>query len=476
MGSVRKTKIVCTIGPACRKKSLLRKMIQGGMNVARLNFSHGTRQEHARVIRNLRALSEELGVHLAILQDISGPKIRIGEVEPVEVAAGDTLELVVRAVRGTGRRVSVNYKGFCSTVQPGHRVLINDGMIRLEVVRVGQAAVECKVVVGGALSSHKGVNLPDGTAGIEALTAKDERDLLFGAEHGVDVVAISFVRVADDIRRAKQILEGAGASSTPVLAKIEKREALQNLREILSVANGAMVARGDLGVETQLEEVPLAQKRIIRDCNLLGKPVITATQMLESMVHHPQPTRAEASDVANAILDGTDAVMLSQETAIGEHPLGAVKMMDKTAVKTEGSIDYEQLFRQEQIREQTVEDAISHATCQTAVDLRASAIITCTTSGLTARLVARYRPRAPVIAVSPNEDTLRRLALVRGVYPVRIEPTLDTDDMLAKSMRAALRTGMVRPGDHLVITAGIPIAQPGTTNLLRALRAPTDLT
>ncbi len=494
---MRKTKIVCTIGPASSSEEVLRALMEAGMDVARLNFSHGTQDEHERVIRLIRGFSEELGRPVGILQDLCGPKIRVGALRESSVwlREGGRIVLTAEEILGDEERIGVSYTRLVEDVRPEETILISDGAIALEVVAAEKDGLVCEIKRGGELLPAKGVNFPDSRLQVDALTPKDREDLLFGIEQGVDWVALSFVRCPEDLSKVKEIMRAQGAD-TPVIAKIEKREALGCLDEIVEAADGAMVARGDLGVEAALEEVPLAQKRIIVRCNRMGKPVITATQMLESMREHPYPTRAEVSDVANAIFDGTDAVMLSQETAIGDFPAESVRMMARIAEKTEAALEYGGALQErggEGERgsalfspphpltpslhrgggaEGSVADAISHATCAAAAYLDAAAIITCTMSGSTARMVARYRPHSPILAVSPNQATRNRLCLSWGVVPMPLEQVSDTDAMIAQSVDAALRAGLVKKGDRVIITAGIPLEKTGTTNLLRVYDIP----
>ena len=493
---MRKTKIVCTIGPASCSEEGLRALFEAGMDVARLNFSHGTQEEHGRVIGRIRALSGELGRPVGILQDLCGPKIRVGPLRASSILLrnGDRIVLTSEEIAGDENRIGISYARLAQDVRPGETILINDGALALEVVSAKKDGLLCEVKQGGALLPSKGVNFPDSRLQVDALTPKDQEDLLFGIEQGVDWVALSFVRGPEDLSEVKKILRAHGAD-TPVIAKIEKQEALGCLEEIVAIADGAMVARGDLGVEAALEEVPLAQKRIIARCNRMGKPVITATQMLESMREHPYPTRAEVSDVANAIFDGTDAVMLSQETAIGDFPAESVRMMARIAEKTEAALTHGGALRERggegergsapalpftpspprgRAAEGSVSDAISHATCAAAADLNAAGIITCTMSGSTARMVARYRPRSPILAVSPNQATRNRLCLSWGVVPMPLEQVRDSDEMVAQSVDAALRAGLVKKGDRVIITAGIPLERTGTTNLLRVYDIPEE--
>ncbi len=488
---MRKTKIVCTIGPASSSEEGLRALFEAGMDVARLNFSHGTQDEHGRVIERIRALSEELARPVGILQDLCGPKIRVGSLRASSILLRneDRIVLTAEEILGDEQRIAISYARLAQDVRPGEAILINDGAIALEVISTETDGLVCRVRRGGELLPSKGVNFPDSQLRVDALTPKDREDLLFGIEQGVDWVALSFVRRPEDVSGVKELLKTHG-SDTPVIAKIEKQEALGCLEEIVAVADGVMVARGDLGVEAALEEVPLAQKRIIARCNRMGKPVITATQMLESMREHPYPTRAEVSDVANAIFDGTDAVMLSQETAIGDFPAESVRMMARISEKTESALGVGGAFRErgkggESVRERVrlsppegtgsegcVADAISHATCAAAADLNAAGIITCTMSGSTARMVARYRPQSPILAVSPSRATRNRLCLSWGVIPMPLDHARDSDEMVSESVDAALRAGLVKKGDRVIITAGIPLERTGTTNLLRVYDIP----
>jgi pyruvate kinase len=469
--ALRHTKIVCTIGPASETVETLRAMVAAGMNVSRHNFSHGTHEEHRRRIQNVRRAAAALGKTVGIMIDLRGPKIRIGRLdpEPVALRAGNEVILTTEKVTGNQDRIPVDYPQLPREVRPGNTILLADGTLGLEVLEVGPTQVLCRVQNDGELTSHKGVNLPGVRTSIPAVTEKDVRDLRFALELGFDFVATSFVRRAEDIFPVRKILEEAG-SEAHIVAKIETWEALENLDEIINVADAIMVARGDLGLEIAAEEVPLVQKKTINKCNRVGKPVITATQMLESMIHNPRPTRAEASDVANAILDGTDAVMLSGETASGAYPVEAVQTMDRIARRVEADLPYATLLaqRRKEISHRTVTDAISYATCATAADLDAAAIITATQTGYTARMVAKYRPGRPIVAVTPQEAVVRRLALVWGVQPVRVEEEIeDTDRMISASIQAALGAALIRGGDLVVITAGVPVGMHGSTNLLK---------
>jgi len=468
----RRTKIVCTIGPASSSARVLREMVERGMDVARLNFSHGTREEHREVIRTIRQISREKGKEVGILQDLAGPKIRVGNIRGGAANLRPNSEFVLtnRQVLGDEREVSVSLPDLPSLVREGDTILLSDGALELKVLSRDAHDIRCRVVVGGPLGAHKGINLPATTLSIPALTEKDKEDMQFGIGEEVDFMALSFVRDASDIQEAREILERMG-SDIPLIAKIEKHEALDHLDEIVAAADGIMVARGDLGVEISLEDIPMLQKNIIGKANLAGKPVITATQMLGSMVENPRPTRAEVTDVANALLDGTDAVMLSEETAMGKFPTEAVAMMAKIAVRTERkswwAYKKESPASGRKIRGD-ISDAISHATRSVALDISARAIITCTTSGSTARQVSKYRPPVPILAISPHLKTVRRLSLSWGVVALLSAAYFDTDDMIDKAIERAVQSGMVNRGDTVVITAGIRVGVPGSTNMLKA--------
>ncbi len=465
---MRRTKIVCTIGPASGEENTLRQLIRAGMNVARLNFSHGDYATHARYIELIRRLAAEEKVAVAILQDLQGPRLRVGALDAaeVELEPGREFVLTSRAVLGNAREVTVEGVNLASEVKPGNRILIDDGQLELSVLTTNDSDVVCRVVIGGPLRPHKGINVPGVTLGVPAITEKDRQDVAFGVSHGVDFVALSFVRGAEDVMVLRRLLGELG-SDLPIIAKIEKHEAVANFDEILAAADGIMVARGDLGVETSAEEVPIVQKMAIAKCNAVGKPVITATQMLNSLIESPRPTRAEASDVANAIFDGSDAVMLSGETSIGRYPLLAVETMARIAARAEESLPYaERLARAVVTGANEVADAIGRATVEVAEAVDAKAILTMTTSGYTARLIARHRPRQPIVAMTHSETSLRRLALTWGVSPVPVPRYESVDELLAVAERSALASGFASKGDRVVITAGLPIGFGGRTNLL----------
>jgi len=466
--ATRRTKIVCTIGPACESLETIEKLIESGMNVARLNFSHGTHEEHLKKIRTIREASERLGKPVAILQDLAGPKIRVGKVREggVELKGGQEFVLTVREILGDERGVSVNYPSLPKEVRPGDTILLADGQIDLQVLGIEGPDIRCRVVIGGTLTSHKGMNFPTGTIRASAFTEQDREDLLFGIKNGVDLVGLSYVREAEELRTVKEAISGAGAD-IPVIAKIERREALERIDEILSAADGIMVARGDLGVETPLERIPNVQKMLIRKANALGKPVITATQMLRSMVENTRPTRAEVTDVVNAIYDGTDAVMLSEETATGQFPVEALQMMAKIAQAAEEQFPFDLFFKREPEKEEDLPQAISHAAVFLAERMGALAIVAPTESGSTPRWVSRLRPRQPILAPSRHASTVRRLSLVWGVQPVHVSGWKDTDEMLEGSKQMAKSLGMASAGDRVIIIGGVPIGIPGATNLIK---------
>jgi len=469
-----RTKIVCTIGPSSRSPETLARLAEAGMDVARLNFSHGTHGEHAAVIDAVRATAERVGRPIAILQDLAGVKIRIGEIAggAVRLEPGSAFTLTTRPVPGDAREVSLDFPELGECVSPGDALLLSDGEVELRVEKASGSDIGCRVVVGGELSSHKGIHLPNRSIAAEGLTAKDRDDLAFGIDRGVDYVALSFVRSASDVLIARRFLDERGAA-IPLIAKIEKHEALASIDGILAAADGLMVARGDLGVETPLEHVPLLQKMLIERSNRAGKPVITATQMLLSMVENPRPTRAEVGDVANAILDGTDAVMLSEETAAGRYPVEAVATMRRIAEDAETALPFVAWMRRfEDKALQSLPEAVAGAACELAEHIGASIIVAWTESGATARLVAKHRPRRTILALSTRPETARRLALVWGVIPLLTEKLASTDAMLERGPRIAAECGLLPPGGTAVITAGIPMGVAGSTNLIKAATAP----
>ncbi len=447
---------------------MLQRLVRAGMDVARLNFSHGSHEEHARVIRALRSLEAKVGRPIGILQDLAGPKLRIGEVAGGEVTLKAQQEVVLSAAASPDpAHLPLPVPEAARTLAAGQRVLLGDGAIELVVTGAGGSEVHCRVRVGGTLRSHQGVHLPDVALPIKTVTERDLADLKFGLEHGVDWVAVSFVRRGEDLAPVRKAIGGARRRPL-VMAKIEQHEAIGRLDEIVEAVDGVMVARGDLGIELPLDQVPVLQKDIIRRCNAAGKPVVTATQMLESMMTNSRPTRAEVSDIANAVLDGTDAVMLSGETAIGSYPVEAVRVMARVTIRAEAMFDYAgKLAESSRWACRTVTDAISQATVGLADDLSARAIITATATGHTAFMTAMHRPRQPIIAVTPDVATQRKLTLAWGVRPLLANRGRNTDTLMTNAIRRAGEVGLVRQGDVVVITAGVPAGVAGRTNLVK---------
>jgi pyruvate kinase len=469
---MRKTKIVCTIGPASESVDKLVQLIEAGMNVSRLNFSHGNHEEHGARIKNIREAAEKTGKKVGILLDTKGPEIRTNDMEngAIELTTGQECIVSMTEVLGTPEKISVTYDQLIDDVHPGAKILLDDGLIGLEVISIDKASNEIKtrVLNSGTLKNKKGVNVPGVSVNLPGITEKDAKDILFGVEQGVDFIAASFVRRATDVLEIRQLLEENNGSHIQIIPKIENQEGVDNINEILEVSDGLMVARGDLGVEIPAEEVPLVQKDLIKKCNTLGKPVITATQMLDSMQRNPRPTRAEASDVANAIFDGTDAIMLSGETAAGQYPVEAVQTMHNIASRAEQALDHKELLSaRSKDTEHNITDAIGQSVAHTALNLEVNAIITPTESGHTARMISKYRPKAPIIAATSNDHVLRRLALVWGVYPQLGQKAETTDEMLAIAVEESVNSGLVSHGDLVVITAGVPVGEAGTTNLMK---------
>lgn len=465
---MNKTKIIATLGPRTQTEEDISACIRAGMNVARINLSHGDRNTHERLIDLVKKARRKADSDIAILLDTRGPEIRINDLAAdLMLEEGQQLTLSADQAAGDSRCVGVNYPGLAADVRTGHKILLDDGKLALRVLSINGGDVLATVIAGGRLSSRKRVSLPDSSVNLPSLSEEDEADIAFGVSKNVDFFAASFVRCADDVWQVRRIIEEHGGRQA-IIAKIENRQGVENLDEILQAADGLMVARGDLGVEMPAEEVPIIQKQLIRAANLAGKPVITATQMLESMITSPVPTRAEASDVTNAIYDGTDAVMLSAETATGRYPLEAIRFLASCAGITENSLDYDAILASGlRHRRPVVTDAISYACCATAADLDAAAIITATTSGSTARMVARYRPKAPIIAVSPVMETIRQLQLIRGVLPLYCASAPTMDEQLDRAIHIATQAGLINNGDLVVITAGMPLQTPGTTNMLK---------
>ena len=467
---MRHTKIICTLGPVSRSPEVIKNLIRAGMDVARLNFSHGTHREHDEVVNLLRKTSKEVGRPVAILQDLQGPKIRVGSISAgtARLENGAFFTLTTRAVPGDETCASTNYGEIGRDVKVGDRILLDDGLIELGVVEVDSEKVRCQVIKGGLLRPHKGINLPGVSVSIPALTAKDREDLRFGMTLGVDYVALSFVRSPDDVAQIKEVIRKEGPD-VPVIAKLEKPEAIDGLEGILDLADGVMIARGDLGVELSPERVPVLQKRIIEDANREKVLVITATQMLESMTVNPRPTRAEASDVANAIFDGTDAVMLSGETAVGEYPVPSVEMMARIVDQAEESLLSRGQTRRRRWDKTTLSfpEATAEAACLAAQDLGARAIVAFTQSGFTARLISKYKPSCRVIGFTPNDRIVGRMALYWGVEPRKLDHVVGIDEMLERLDDLLIQDGSVSAGDTLVIVAGAPLNQQGQTNFLK---------
>lgn len=465
---MRKTKIVCTIGPASEKR--LAELIDAGMNVARLNFSHGDFEEHGARIKGIREAAKAAGKYVAILLDTKGPEIRTNNFENgvAELVAGNEVIVSMEEVMGTAEKFSITYSGLVKDVEVGSKILLDDGLIELEVIEIGEKELRTKILNSGTIKNKKGVNVPNVSVKLPGITEKDANDIVFGIEQGVDFIAASFVRRASDVLEIRELLKKHGAEHIHIIPKIENQEGVDNIDEILEVSDGLMVARGDLGVEIPAEEVPLVQKELIKKCNALGKPVITATQMLDSMQRNPRPTRAEASDVANAILDGTDAIMLSGETAAGDYPIVAVKTMNNIAVRTESALKYADLLKKKAKESaKTITDAISQSVAHTALNLEAAAVVTATQSGHTARMISRYRPQSPILGVTFDEAVCRQLALVWGVYPILGSKVNSTDEMLQIAVNESVKANAINEGDLVVITAGVPVGETGTTNLMK---------
>ena len=466
---MKRTKIVCTIGPASESVDMLCALLRAGMNVARLNFSHGSHEEHAQRIQNIRLASRQCDIPVAIMLDTKGPEIRTGNFKDgrVTLTAGQKVTVTTEMIEGDAKRFAVNYSQLAQEVHPGDTILLDDGLIALTVEAIEGTEIYCQVQNTGEVSNHKGVNIPNVAIGLPAVTDKDHADILFGIEQGVDFIAASFIRSAGDVLEIRRILEEHQAN-IHIISKIENQQGVDHLEEILAISDGLMVARGDLGVEIPAEQVPLVQKQMIARCNLVGKPVITATQMLDSMMRNPRPTRAEASDVANAIFDGTDAIMLSGETAAGKYPLESVQTMANIAAMTETALDYAHLLNEKGLQAgHSTTAAIGYATCTTARNLEAAAIITATESGSTARMVSKFRPETPIIAITHNEETQRKLLLNWGVMPLLGHKANNTDELIDQSIQIALQKGHIKRGDLVVLTAGVPVGIPGTTNLLK---------
>ena len=467
---MRKTKIICTLGPATDDENVLRDMMLAGMNVARVNFSHSTHEEHLKRIEVVKRLRREMNLPVALLADTKGPEIRIGQfkTKSVTLTEGQTFTLTTRQLIGDTNIVSVSFNGLPSDVSRGTHILIDDGLIDMVVESVTTTDINCTVVNGGEISARKGVNVPNVSLSMPYMSANDRADIRFAVENDFDFIAASFVRSDRDVKLIKEELARHNCHDIRIISKIESRDGVVNADAILRESDGLMVARGDMGVEIPFEEIPIIQKALIKKAYLAGKQVITATQMLDSMMKNPRPTRAEITDVANAIYDGTSAIMLSGETAAGKYPVDSVKTMARIAEVTEQDIDYKKRFRAT-IHEDlyNVTDAISHATCAAAHDLDAAAIVTVTKSGGTARMISKYRPQVGIIGCSPNKKTVRQMNMSWGITPLLVEEKTNTDDLIAHTITTAHNMGLLHDGDLAVITAGVPIGKSGTTNMIK---------
>lgn len=466
---MRKTKIVCTIGPACSDEKTLTELCLAGMNVARLNFSHGTHEQHLKMINLIKSVREKLNLPIAIMLDTKGPEYRIKTFKDGKIILndGDTFTFTSNEVEGTNEIVSVSYKGMIKDLNVGDRISVNNGLVIFEVETLTETDAVCKVIVGGELSNSKSMSFPNKVLNQEYLSEQDKKDLLFGIENDIDFVACSFVSRRQDLIDIKSFLKANGGQDIDIIAKIENRSGVDNIEDICKECDGIMVARGDLGVEIPFEEVPSTQKYLITKCRMLGKRVITATEMLESMIHNPRPTRAEISDVANAVYDGTSAIMLSGETAMGKYPALTVRTMSKIAEKTESCIDYSQNFSRSGFIIKNSVDAISHSTACMAIDIKAKGIVVCSISGITARMVSRFRAPMDIIGMTTSEKTWRKLSLSWGVTPVMTEKVNSIDVLFYMATKTAKEVFKLKRGDQLIITGGIINGESGNTNLIK---------
>ena len=466
---MRKTKIVCTIGPASSSEEVLTRMCEAGMNVARINFSHGDHAEHLAKIETIKRVREKLGMPIAIMLDTKGPEYRIRTFEngKITLREGAPFTLTVDDVVGDETRVSVNYEGLVNDLAPGDRVLLANGLMALRVDEIVGHDIHCTVTEGGELSDRKSMSFPNKVLKQAYLSEQDKLDMLFGVEHGVDYIACSFVSVRQDLVDVHEFLNAHGGENISLIAKIENQSGIDNIESICEECEGIMIGRGDMGVEIPYEELPAAQKKLITKCRMIGKRVITATEMLESMIYNARPTRAEISDVANAVYDGTSAVMLSGETAAGKHPVEAVSVMARICETTEKNINYKKRFLNTEVQTRNTVDAISHATCCMAIDIGAKAIVVCSLSGMTARMISRFRSPVDILGITTNEATLRKLALSWGVTPAMSEEFISTDVLFFFAKRLAKEKFHLQPGDKIVITGGIPNGRPGNTNLIK---------
>lgn len=471
MEQIRKTKIICTMGPSTEKEGVLEKLMLAGMNVARFNFSHGDHEEQLGRLTKLRETREKLGLPVAALLDTKGPEIRLREFAEgkVMLEAGQTFTLTTEEVVGDENRVSISYKDLPKDVSVGTHILIDDGLIAMTVKEVTDTDIICEVINGGKVSNKKGVNVPNVELSMDYISPKDYKDIVFAVKEDFDFIAASFVRTAADVKQLRDILHEHGGDQIKIIAKIENNQGIQNIDQIIEAADGIMVARGDMGVEIPIEEVPIIQKMIIKKAYHAGKVVVTATQMLDSMMSHPRPTRAEATDVANAIYDGTSAIMLSGETAAGDYPVEAVETMVRIALRTEADINYISRLRARNTNEKpSITDAISHTACLMAGDLNATSIVTVTKSGRTARMISKYRPQSPIIGGCMSDKVCRQLNLSWGVIPLKVEEKQDADELFDHALERSKEAGLIQEGDTVVLTAGVPLGIAGTTNLLKA--------
>ncbi|RBP62650.1 pyruvate kinase [Alkalibaculum bacchi] len=465
---MKKTKIVCTIGPASESEEVLTQLIKKGMNVARINFSHGVHDEHKKKFNLIKKVREKLNLPIAIMLDTKGPEVRIKQFENggIYLEKGDEFTLTTEDILGNEKKVAITYNKLTEELKIGDFILADDGLIKFSVKEINGADILCDVLNGGELKNNKSLNFPDTKINLPAITEKDVKDLIFGIEEGIDYIAASFIRKTEDVLAIRKVLEENNGENIRIISKIENREGVNNIDAILDMSDGIMVARGDLGVEISAEEVPLVQKEIIKKCNRLGKPVITATQMLDSMIRNPRPTRAEVTDVANAIFDGTDAIMLSGETAAGKYPIEAVETMARIAVTTEQSSEYQRLVKHNFSGEISVANVVSHAASSSAEQLNAAAIIAITKSGHTARMISKFRPTAPIVAMADDERVVRTMSLVWGVNCIQGE-IRDMDSLFKNSVDTAVEKGILKNGDLVVIIAGVPVGVKGTTNMIK---------
>ncbi len=467
---MRKTKIICTLGPSTDRDGVLEKLVREGMDVARFNFSHGTHEEQKARLEQLKSLRQQYGKPIAALLDTKGPEVRIGcfQQHKITLEEGQTFTLCTEDTEGTNERVSVSYKELYQDVKPGDQILIDDGLVGMEITEIAGTDIVCVVKNGGEISDRKGVNVPGVKLNMKFISPRDYEDLLFGIREDFDFVAASFTRTADDIREMRKLLDENGGRSINIIAKIENQQGVDNIDEIIKEADGIMIARGDMGVEIPLEHVPVIQQSIIQKVYRVGKQVITATQMLDSMMIHPRPTRAETTDVANAIYQGTSAIMLSGETAAGKYPVEALEMMVKIAEYMEAHIDYNAIFKKDERNDEPdVTNAISHATCMTAIDLKANAILAVSKTGSTARMISKYRPGCLIGGCSSSPKVCRQLNMSWGIYPMLVKEEYSSEILCLRAIEAAQRHGIVQEGDKIVFAGGVPLGIPGRTNLIR---------